>query len=179
MEGSEESVTGRRPWELAPAEIRAIRDRIGDRDLIVSVSGGKDSTATALFIREVIGLPFQCVHQDTGWEWTGTDSYLRDELPGILGMPIKILTAPDPLKGKPDLIAEAERIEAIAGIDRPSMMIRFCINKAIFPNRAQRWCTNRLKVRPFELFIRDYDGAEPVNAVGVRAEESSKRAKLA
>jgi len=50
-------------------------DRIAGRPVLVSVSGGKDSTAAALFLKEM-GIPFQAVHCDTGWEHpdTGVDA---------------------------------------------------------------------------------------------------------
>ena len=43
-----------------------LREKIGDRVLVVSVSGGKDSTATCLHLKE-LGIPYQAIFFDTGW----------------------------------------------------------------------------------------------------------------
>lgn len=46
-----------------------IRERIGDRPVVVSMSGGKDSTAAALHMRE-LGIPVTAyLTADTGWEY--------------------------------------------------------------------------------------------------------------
>lgn len=44
-------------------------------EIIASVSGGKDSTALMLALREA-GIPFRAVFADTGWEHSGTYRYL-------------------------------------------------------------------------------------------------------
>lgn len=61
---------------------------------VVSVSGGKDSTATALRAIEAYGRE-RCrfVHADTGHEHELTEIYVRDYLPGALGVTIDIVKA--------------------------------------------------------------------------------------
>lgn len=61
---------------------------------VVSVSGGKDSTATALLAIEAYGRD-RCrfVHADTGHEHELTEAYVRDYLPGALGITIDIVKA--------------------------------------------------------------------------------------
>jgi len=58
--------------------------KIGDRQVIASVSGGKDSTAMCLHLQE-LGIPFRPVFMDTGWETAETYQYLREYLPGRIG----------------------------------------------------------------------------------------------
>lgn len=61
---------------------------------VVSVSGGKDSTATALCAIEQYGRDrVRLVSADTGHEHEFTNEYLTDYLPNALGLPIDIVKA--------------------------------------------------------------------------------------
>lgn len=124
--------------------------------LVVSVSGGKDSTACMIALREA-GLPFRAVFADTGWEAPETYAYL-DTLRGIFG-PIDVVQAAS--KGTGEASAMRDRIIARAG----------------FPARKQRWCSRELKIDPIRLY-HDMIGEDAVSVVGLRAEESDERARL-
>tara|TARA_Y100000593_G_scaffold74465_1_gene137050 strand:- start:72 stop:1040 length:969 start_codon:yes stop_codon:yes gene_type:complete len=126
--------------------MRAIVD---GRPLAASVSGGKDSTAMALLLKEA-GLPYVAYHCDTGWEHEETAAYVRDYLPSVIG-PIEILPSDKGL---------AER----------------AIHKGIWPSRRIRWCTDELKLKPAKRFLGAFD-SEPISVVGIRALESATRAK--
>lgn len=117
--------------------------------LIVSMSGGKDSTAAALALREA-GLSFRMVFADTGWEAPETYAHL-DYLREKLG-PIDVVGEPGGMVAK---------IRARAG----------------FPARLQRWCTPELKVYPLRAY-HDALGDDTVSALGIRADESEARGKL-
>ncbi len=156
---------------MEPHNVKELRDRIGDRVVIASVSGGKDSTAMCLYLQE-LGIPYRAVHMDTGWEHADTDRYVREVLPDIVG-PIETIKAE--IKVKEAARPYVERIEAMLG--RESSMVRIIMNKGRFPSRIYRFCTEKLKVYP----IRDYlDGldVEPINCTGIRASESRARSKL-
>jgi 3'-phosphoadenosine 5'-phosphosulfate sulfotransferase (PAPS reductase)/FAD synthetase len=118
------------------------------------VSGGKDSTAVALLLKEV-GIPYEAIHFDTGWEHPLTEAYVRETLPDIIG-PIKIM------QGRFSGFAE---------------MVK---KKGMFPSRVRRFCTQELKVKPFITYLkqRQLDGDDPVSAVGIRAAESQARSTL-
>jgi 3'-phosphoadenosine 5'-phosphosulfate sulfotransferase (PAPS reductase)/FAD synthetase len=121
--------------------------------LVLSISGGKDSTAVALALREA-GIPFRMVFADTGWEARETYDHL-DYLRTVLG-PIDVVAAPGGM---------VEKIRKRAG----------------FPARMQRWCTRELKLdvlRKYHDAIEAVEG-ETVCVVGVRAGESDARAKMA
>ena len=160
-----------RPWEWTLSEVQQALDRIGDRRLIASVSGGKDSTALALLFR-LHDIPYTAVHQDTGWESTETDHYLREVLPDHIG-PIEILRAEVPLA--PRVEAAAEHIEALLGKPR-SAMVRLALHKGMFANRRARYCTQELKIVPLRGYL-DALEDEAVNSVGIRWEESARRSE--
>ena len=148
-----------------------ISEKIGDRVVIASVSGGKDSTAMCLHLQE-LGIPYRAVFLDTGWENAATYQYLKEYLPGVIG-PIEWVT-PD-IKVKPEVEDLIRKYESRMG--HPSAMVRLIFNKKSFPGRIRRFCTQQLKVFP----IRDYFKAmedEPINAIGIRAAESKARSKM-
>lgn len=142
--------------------------------VVASVSGGKDSTAMALHLRE-LGIPARLVFFDTGWESEVTYRHI-EYLEGVLG-PIERRTNVVQLSA--EQTAAAERVEAVLGIS-PSAFVRVCMSKGIFPRRKVRFCTQFLKVFVAQQVIREMhaSGVFPVNAVGIRAAESAARAKL-
>lgn len=142
---------------------------------IVSVSGGKDSTAVCLYLRER-GIPFTPIYMDVGWDNADTYRYLEDYLPTVIG-PITVLRAEVPLvEGLED---ETLAIEAKLGIS-PSPMVRLCVRKGMFPARTLRWCTEQLKAVPAIQHFKEVSasGDVVVNAIGVRREESAARSKV-
>lgn len=130
-----------------------IPPEVQGKRLVVSVSGGKDSTATMLFLREA-GLEATYVFSDTGWEAPETYAYL-DMLSEKLG-PIHRVGFPGGMRAK---------IEA----------------RGNFPIRMARWCTRELKLQPLREFhnkLIDESGIDTISVVGIRAEESPSRAKM-
>jgi 3'-phosphoadenosine 5'-phosphosulfate sulfotransferase (PAPS reductase)/FAD synthetase len=152
-------------------DLAELRSRIGDRVVIASVSGGKDSTAMCLHLKE-LGIPYIAVNMDTGWEHADTDHYVREVLPDIVG-PIETISAD--WQVRPEVQGYVDELETLLG--RPSQMARMVLHKAMFPSRIRRFCTQELKLRPMSRYVKGLED-EPVNAVGVRAAESAARAKL-
>jgi len=140
--------------------------------VVVSLSGGKDSVATALHLRE-LGIEYDMVFMDTGWEHPDLYEHL-DYLEGVLG-PITRIQSPMP-ELPDEVVPEVEAIEAIVGAS-PSAFVRWAVHKALFPARTRRWCTQKLKVEPFLQWVEALD-EDIVSVVGVRAEESAARACL-
>jgi 3'-phosphoadenosine 5'-phosphosulfate sulfotransferase (PAPS reductase)/FAD synthetase len=152
--------------------------------VILSCSGGKDSTAAGLWLREQ-GIPFRAVFFDTGWESPITYDYLRDVLPGAFSVEIEARqTLP---------VMTAEREQAAVAFEqtwfdgKPTAMVRWIIHKAMFPSAVKsRWCTQYLKLETARTVTREIIAAHPVTSangipvsvVGVRAEESAARRDL-
>jgi len=137
---------------------------------VLSLSGGKDSTAAALWLREQ-GIQHVRLFMDTGWEHASLYEHL-DYLEEQLGPIVRIKSKIGVPEGyAADVAALEERI------GRPSPMIRWTVKKAMFPSRVRRWCTQELKVRPFLRWVDEQD-ADIVNVVGIRAEESLARSGL-
>lgn len=131
-----------------------IPEGFGDAIIIASVSGGKDSTAMILALREA-GIEFRPVFADTGWEAAETYEYLGT-LERLLGITIDRVGVPGGMRAK---------IQERAG----------------FPARKQRWCTRELKVLPLRAYhdaVIEATDAETISAVGIRGEESTERAAM-
>jgi len=114
---------------------------------ILLLSGGKDSTALAIFMREHhpdIGMEY--VFCDTHKELPETYEYLS-RIEGRLGRPIVRLSS--------DL---GER-----GFDHWLTIFR-----GYLPSPQMRWCTRELKIQPFEKYVGD---DEVYLYVGIRADE--------
>lgn len=146
-----------------------------DAAVIASVSGGKDSTAMLLHLRES-DIPFRAVFFDTGWEHEDTYTHVG-YLERALGITIERRGCVVDLRE--DLVPQAEAVEALLR-GRPSAFVRLCLKKGIFPRRTARFCTQSLKVFVAQDVIREAHvaGLLPVNTVGTRAAESLARSKL-
>lgn len=175
-------------------------DLIGAGDVCISLSGGADSTATYLHLKEegfldaveaTGGRVFR-VFMDTGWELEETYRYL-DELELVVGKIHRIATwVPGPGEERPtgydhlepvwktpgkvmdgDRWALARVIETRLG--RYCPMVRLILQWGKVPTSVRKWCTADLKQRPVQGFLAGLD--DPLNIIGVRAEESDKRAQ--
>lgn len=110
---------------------------------ILSLSGGKDSTALAIYLRDRVE-NMEYIFHDTG-------------------------------KELPDTLDYIERLEAYLGTKVVRTTTRETFDDVLrtkggmLPSGKRRWCTDLLKLKPFEAYI----GDEPcVNYVGIRADEN-------
>lgn len=110
---------------------------------ILGLSGGKDSTALAIHMRDRVP-EMEYVFCDTGKELRETYEFL-DRIEAYLGKKIV-------------------RLNSELGFDHWLQMYG-----GYLPSSRMRWCTRQLKLRPFERYV----GDEPVvNYVGIRADEN-------
>ncbi|MFV9507730.1 MAG: phosphoadenosine phosphosulfate reductase family protein [Oscillochloridaceae bacterium umkhey_bin13] len=109
---------------------------------IVSLSGGKDSTALALYLSDKIP-QLEYIFCDTHEELQETYEYL-DRIEAFLG---KKITRLNPQRGF------SHWLEMYGGM---------------LPSSQVRWCTRKLKIEPFEAHV----GSDPVwSYIGIRADE--------
>jgi 3'-phosphoadenosine 5'-phosphosulfate sulfotransferase (PAPS reductase)/FAD synthetase len=110
---------------------------------ILSISGGKDSAALAIYMRD--RQPnMEYVFCDTQKELKETYEYLA-KLEGYLGKKI-------------------ERLNAERGFDHWLQ-----IYGGYLPSPRMRWCTRQLKLKPFEEYVGEDD---VVSYIGIRADEA-------
>jgi hypothetical protein len=111
---------------------------------ILGLSGGKDSTALAIFMRqEYPDLEIEYFFCDTHKELTETYNYLR-RIEDWLGIKIHYL--------------ESDR-----GFDH-----WLDVYGGVLPSPKVRWCTKQMKIIPFERWVGD---DEVITYVGIRADE--------
>lgn len=141
--------------------------------IVVSVSGGKDSSAMCLDLLEkgYSQNDFIRVFADTGWEDQSTLGYL-EYLEKTVG---KIERIQAKIKINEDYRKSIEKIESLLGFESP--MIRHAYKYKFMSNPFHKWCTRILKINPFKDFFNSLD-ADPVNLVGIRKEESPRRSKM-
>jgi 3'-phosphoadenosine 5'-phosphosulfate sulfotransferase (PAPS reductase)/FAD synthetase len=110
---------------------------------ILSLSGGKDSAALAVYMRDRVP-EMEYVFHDTDMELPETYAYLA-RLEAVLGRPI-------------------ERTKAALGFDHWHRAYGYML-----PSQQRRWCTKMLKLKPFEALCGDTDTI--YNYIGLRADE--------
>lgn len=116
---------------------------------VMGISGGKDSAALALYLKEKYPeIEMEYYYCDTGEELPETYE-LINSLEGHLGKSIKRLTPYANNEGSP--------------FDK-----LYNEYKGFLPSSNSRWCTKKLKLEPFEKFV----GNDPViSYVGIRGDE--------
>lgn len=110
---------------------------------ILSLSGGKDSAALALYLRDRVP-DIEYIFHDTDKELPETYDYIA-RLEAILGKPIVRTTPQD------------------------SFDHWLTVYGGMLPSNHRRWCTKMLKLKPFEAYVGD---GPVVNYVGLRADEN-------
>ena len=134
----------------------------GGQPLVVGISGGKDSMAMALYLIEhkfyETNEIFWC-YTDTKWEHPEIYNYLKEVAEPLL---------------KPH-----GEFHYLVSERYPGGMVEM-VRHMGFPTRMQRFCTKELKIKPMKSFFKKLreQGKEPINVVGVRAQESIRRSQM-
>ena len=115
---------------------------------ICGISGGKDSSALALYLRKTRpDLELEYFFCDTGAELPETYEYLT-RLEAVLGQPIV-------------------RLNAERGFDH-----WFEVFRGALPSPQMRWCTKNMKIKPLEEWVGDN---VVTSYVAIRADESNRK----
>ncbi len=122
-------------------------------DLVISFSGGKDSCAMLAYICEKYpAIKKHVVFADTGWEHENAAAWCQS-IAGRFGQTVHIVKNPN--KTFFDMVE----------------------SRGMFPAPKYRQCTSDLKRGPIQTWIRNNVGRKVVQAIGIRAQESTGRAK--
>lgn len=112
---------------------------------ILSISGGKDSAALAVYMMENYNIPdLEYVFMDTEQELVETYEYL-EKLEGALG-------------------CEIVRLKPERSFDEYVKL-----HNGYLPSAQQRWCTINMKIKPFEAFVGD---DHVYSYIGIRGDEN-------
>lgn len=114
---------------------------------VLSLSGGKDSTALAIYMRDRVP-EMEYVFCDTQKELVETYEYLS-RIEAYLGKPVVRLSSAE---------------DGGRGFDHHLEMYR-----GYLPSPRMRWCTRKLKIEPFEQYIGD---ASVLLYIGIRGDEN-------
>ena len=117
---------------------------------ILGISGGKDSAALAVHLRDKIP-NMEYVFCDTGKELKETYSFI-EKLEAYLNA--HVIRLPKELPGFSENYDFDHFVELYNGF---------------LPSASNRWCTKSLKLKPFEEYIGE---DEVINYVGIRADEA-------
>ena len=113
---------------------------------ICGISGGKDSSAMALFMRDKVP-EMEYFFCDTGAELPETYDFL-DKLEIVLGKKI-------------------ERLNARKGFDH-----WFEVYRGTLPSPQMRWCTTKMKIEPIEQWVGE---EEVISYIAIRADEAGRK----
>ena len=122
--------------------------------VIVTFSGGKDSLASLLWVRNNLTKDFITVFCDTGWEHPLTYQYIQD-IRDRLGLDL--------------VIVKSKKYDG---------MVDLAKKKLRWPSSQRRFCTSELKTIPMIDYILDEVNDSILMIQGIRAAESSRRAEM-
>jgi len=140
--------------------------------IIVSISGGKDSSILMLKAEEMKAshpnATFHYVHAVIDIDWHETKAIVEEQCAhfGVDPIFVQAVDKKGNKKGFLDQLT-APRIDRKTGETKEYMV----------PDMANRWCTSILKTGPIDKYARQLKGNVLV-LIGERAEESTQRAKL-
>jgi 3'-phosphoadenosine 5'-phosphosulfate sulfotransferase (PAPS reductase)/FAD synthetase len=129
--------------------------RVGNMELVINFSGGKDSCAMLAYICENYpGIKKHVVFADTGWEHKDAVAWCRD-IVSKFGLFLNVCQNPN------------------------KTFLSMVLNRGKFPAPEQRQCTSDLKRGPIQTWTRrNVTAPVIINCMGMRAKESTGRAKL-
>ena len=122
--------------------------------VIVTFSGGKDSLASLLWVRNNLTKDFITIFCDTGWEHPLTYKYI-EEIREQLGLNL--------------ITVKSKKFDGMADLAK---------KKSRWPSSQRRFCTSELKTIPMIDYILDEVNDDILIIQGIRASESAKRAEM-
>jgi len=133
---------------------------------VLGLSGGKDSSALALYVKETRPeLKVEYFFTDTGYELPETNEFI-DKLEEKLGYIHRL---------------NSRSFNNIDGRGEEDFSNLLKKNGDYLPSQRDRWCTVQLKLKPFERWVDKFiaDGYKVKNYVGIRADEQERTGFMA
>lgn len=134
---------------------------------VVSLSGGKDSMATLLWVLEQgLDLPILAHHQAMPEDWDETIPYIRDICRrfGVLLVVEQAVYRSELRTFKNGRLPEMQRklyVLDLAGMDRPvsscdglCTLVDYALDRGWPPTQRNRWCTSQFKRELFDKWVR-------------------------
>ncbi|MFT3875429.1 MAG: glutamine-hydrolyzing GMP synthase [Propioniciclava sp.] len=123
------------PANIVEESIAAIREQVGDKQVLCALSGGVDSAVAAALVHRAIGDQLTCAFVDHGLLRKGEREQVKDDFVRITG--IKLVVAD----------AEEQFLSALAGVSEPE---------------TKRKIIGREFIRVFEQTVRDINDSEDI-----------------
>lgn len=142
---------------------------------IVAFSGGKDSTATAIWAKENFD-DFDLIFCDTGWEHEFTYKFVEDFSKEI-GIPIRVIRSKKYFDNSPINFLVGEH--PLYRVDsKEDGFYNMTLHKKRVASSMARFCTEELKVKVMIDYILDHTDGDVTIYQGVRHQESYNRSFL-
>ncbi len=128
---------------------------------VLGISGGKDSSALALYVKETRPeLKIEYFFTDTGYELPETNDFV-DQLEEKLGYIHRL---------------NDRSLNSMEGRGDKTFSHLLKEHGNYLPSQRDRWCTIQMKLKPFERWADGFinDGYEIKNYVGIRADEPNR-----
>lgn len=133
---------------------------------VLGISGGKDSSALALYVKETRPeLEIEYFFTDTGYELPETNDFV-DQLEEKLGYIHRL---------------NDRSLNDMEGRGDKTFSHLLKEHSNYLPSQRDRWCTIQMKLKPFERWADSFinDGYEIKNYVGIRADEPNRTGFMA
>lgn len=116
------------PRSHAERAVAAIREEVGEQRVVCGVSGGVDSTVTAILVHRAVGDRLHCIFVDNGVLRKNEAQLVEGELKRGLGLPLEVVDA------------SGRFLERLAGVRSPERKRKIIGREFIrvFEERAQR-----------------------------------------
>ncbi|HWB35592.1 MAG TPA: glutamine-hydrolyzing GMP synthase [Rugosimonospora sp.] len=96
-------------------QVAAIRDRVGDREVICGLSGGVDSAVAAALVHRAVGDQLTCVFVDHGLLRAGEAEQVEKDYVAATGIKLKVVDAADRFLGALAGVTDPEQKRKIIG----------------------------------------------------------------
>ncbi|GAA1872033.1 glutamine-hydrolyzing GMP synthase [Asanoa iriomotensis] len=103
------------PDNIIDDQVAAIRERVGDKEVICGLSGGVDSAVAAALVHKAVGDQLTCVFVDHGLLRAGEAEQVEQDYVEATGVKLKVVDAADRFLGALDGVTDPEQKRKIIG----------------------------------------------------------------